>query len=132
MTQQYLLRIISRCVRMPDMIAVETELPRVKLQRVVQEMGGQSAVADVLGVHRSRVSRWLGGDQPDPDNQAKLEGLEFVLARLSRRMAPATARKWLTGLNAHLGNRRPVDLILHNRIAEVLAALEQADLESYA
>ncbi len=114
------------------MIAHETEFPRAKLQRVVDQLGGQSAVADVLGVHRSRVSRWLGGDQPDPDNQAKLEGLEFVLARLSRRMAPATARKWLTGINAHLGHRRPVDLILHNRIAEVLAALEQAELDSYA
>jgi hypothetical protein len=107
-------------------------LSRAKLQRVVDELGGQSAVADVLGVHRSRVSRWLTSDQPDPANQAKLEGLEFVLARLLRLMPPATARKWLTGINAHLGNRRPVDLILRNRVAEVVSALEQADLDAYA
>jgi hypothetical protein len=107
-------------------------LPQTKLHRVVADLGGQSAAAEALGVHRSRVSRWLAGERPDPDNLAKLEGLEFVLARLTRRMPVTTARKWLTGVNAHLGHRRPVDLILHNRIAEVLGAIEQADLDSYA
>jgi hypothetical protein len=59
-------------------------------------------------------------------------GLEFVVTRLRRGFSPATARKWLTGTNAHLGNRQPIDLIAHNRIAEVIAALGQADLDSYA
>jgi transcriptional regulator with XRE-family HTH domain len=112
-------------------IALEA-LPQTKLHRVVADLGGQSAVAAALGVHRSRVSRWLAGERPDPDNLAKLEGLEFVLAQLSRRMSATTARKWLTGVNAELGHRRPVDLILHNRIAEVLGAIEQTDLDSYA
>jgi uncharacterized protein (DUF2384 family) len=44
----------------------------------------------------------------------------------------ATARKWLTGLNAHLGNRRPIDLLAKNRVAEVVAAIEQAEAGSYA
>ena len=47
-------------------------------------------------------------------------------------MTPTTAEKWLTGLNALLGNRRPVDLLRQNRIAEVLAALEQTQSSSYA
>jgi hypothetical protein len=112
-------------------VAVDT-LPLVKLQRVVADLGGQSSAADALGVHRSRVSRWLDGERPDPANQARLEGLEFVLAQLARRLPASTARKWLTGTNAHLGNRRPVDLIAKNRVAEVVAALEQLDLDAYA
>jgi len=114
------------------MEAVAERLTRVKLQRLARELGGQSAVARLLGVHRSRITRWLAGDEPDPRNKAKLDALEFVLARLLQRFSPATARKWLSGTNAHLGNRRPLDLIARNRIAEVIAAIEQADLDSYA
>ena len=54
------------------------------------------------------------------------------LNRLLQHFQPETARKWLAGTNAHLGNARPLDLIARNRFAEVIAAIEQADLDSYA
>jgi hypothetical protein len=114
------------------MQAVQEPLTRAKLRRVVDALGGQSEVARLLHVDRSRVSRWLAGEEPDPANKARLEALEFVLARLLQRFRESTARKWLGGINAHLGNRRPLDLVARNRIAEVLAAIEQADLDSYA
>ena len=107
-------------------------LTGVKLTHLISALGGQSAVARLLGVHRSRVSRWLAGEEPDPRNKARLESLEFILSRLHQHFPPATARKWLSGTNAHLGNRRPLDLIAHNRVAEVIAAVEQAELDSYA
>ncbi|MBI3493112.1 MAG: DUF2384 domain-containing protein [Acidobacteria bacterium] len=112
-------------------VAIE-RLTRVKLRRIAEELGGQSEVARLLHVHRSRVSRWLAGDEPDPRNKAKLEALEFVLARLLQTFAPATVRKWLSATNAHLGHRRPLDLLARNRLSEVIAAIEQADLDSYA
>jgi Putative antitoxin of bacterial toxin-antitoxin system, YdaS/YdaT/Protein of unknown function (DUF2384) len=108
------------------------QLTGVKLKHLISALGGQSTVARLLGVHRSRVSRWLAGEEPDPRNTARLEDLEFVVSRLHRHFPPATARKWLSGINAHLGNRRPLDLIAHHRVAEVIAAVEQADLDSYA
>ena len=114
------------------MSAVAGLATKVKLRRLTQEFGGQSQVARALGVHRSRVTRWLAGDEPDPHNKATLEALEFVLARLLQTLPPATAKKWLSGSNAHLGNRRPLDLIAGRRIAEVLAAIEQDELGSYA
>lgn len=113
-------------------VARSNSLTQAKLARLISIIGSQSAVAGLLGVHRSRVTRWLAGDEPDPHNRAKLEGLEFVVSRLLDRMPLATARKWLKGTNAHLGNRRPVDLVVDNRIAEVLAAIEQAAVDSYA
>ena len=114
---------------MPVAAARATE---AKLHRLIEELGGQSAVARLLGVHRSRITRWRAGDAPDPRNQARLDALEFVLTRLRQRFPAPTARKWLSGINAHLGNRRPLDLVARNRIAEVIAAIEQDDLDSYS
>lgn len=121
-----------RCGIVLTMEVLTEQLTRVKLQRLIRELGGQSAVAGLLGVHRSRITRWLVGEEPDPRNRAKLDALEFVLARLLQTFSPTTARKWLGGINAHLGNRRPVDFIASNRVAEVIGAIEQADLDSYA
>jgi len=114
------------------MSATAERLTRIKLERVIDVLGGQSEVARALGVHRSRVTRWLAGEEPDPGNKARLDALEFITARLLQSYSPATARKWLTGVNAHLGNRSPLYLIVHNRIAEVLAAIEQDELGAYA
>ena len=105
---------------------------KVKLQRVIEVLGGQSEAARLLGVHRSRITRWLAGQEPDPRNKAKLEALEFVVARLLQAFPPDTARDWLLGFNAHLGNRQPLYMIEHNRIAAVIAAIEQDEAGSYA
>jgi len=112
-------------------IPAET-LTQFKLHRVVDAFGGQSEVARLLHVDRSRVSRWMHGEEPDATNKARLEALEYVLSRLLRTMYLSTARKWLTGINAHLRNRRPIDLLARDRVTEVLAALEQDEIGSYA
>ena len=114
------------------MDVLDERLLRAKLQRLAEGLGGQSEVARLLRVDRSRITRWLSGEEPDPRNKARLDGLEYVLARLLQHFPAATARKWLAGTNAHLANQRPMDLIGRNRIAEVIAAIEQADLDSYA
>ena len=106
-------------------------ITKVKLQRVVEVLGGQSAAARLLGVHRSRVTRWLAGQEPDPRNKAKLEALEFVVARLLQVFLPETARDWLTGFHPLLHHHQPLYLIQCNRIAEVLEAIEQDEAGSY-
>lgn len=107
-------------------------LSQAKLRHLADSLGGQSEVARILRVDRSRITRWLTDEAPDPLNQAKLDALEFVLSRLLQHFYPETARKWLVGLNAHLGNRRPIDLIAQNRVAEVIAAIEQDELGAFA
>ncbi|HXG88726.1 MAG TPA: hypothetical protein VNJ02_10350 [Vicinamibacterales bacterium] len=107
-------------------------LSQAKLRHLTDALGGQSEVARILHVDRSRITRWLSNEAPDPQNQAKLDALEFVIARLLQHFYPETARKWLLGINAHLGDRRPIDLIASNRVAEVIAAIEQDELGSYA
>ena len=114
------------------MAVAAPDLTAAKLRRLIETFGGQSEVARLLRVDRSRVSRWLRGDEPDPKNMARLEALEYVLSRLLHTMHPSTARKWLRGFNAHLGNRQPLFLLERGRVADVLAALEQDELGSYA
>ena len=104
----------------------------VKIKRLAEELGGQSQVAAALRVDRAQVTRWLRGARPGQANEARIDALEFVLARLRQALAPGTAVKWLTGVNAHLGNRRPLDLLADERVAEVVAAIEQEQNDSYA
>ncbi len=105
---------------------------RTKLRAITDDLGSQARVARVLGVSPSRVSRWLRTEDPDAANRRKLEGLEFVLGRLLDVYERETAIKWLQGFNAHLRDRRPIDLLAAGRITEVLAALEAEETGAYA
>jgi hypothetical protein len=102
------------------------------LQALSDRLGGQSRVAALLAVDRSRISRWLKREQPDKANQVKIAGLHYIMTRLLKRFHPETAQKWLEGTNAHLQDQRPIDLIRQNRIAEVAFAIEQTETGAYA
>lgn len=105
---------------------------RERIRALTLDLGSQAEVARALGVSRSSVTRWSRGEEPDPANRHKLAGLEFVLGRLLDLFPSETAVKWLNGFNAHLGNRRPIDLVGDGRLAEVLAAVEAEDTGAYA
>ena len=103
-----------------------------KLSALVADFGSQAKVADALQVDRSRVSRWLHGEEPDELNRDKVDGVEYVLSRLTGFYRRDTAIKWLLGFNPHLGNRRPIDLLRNGRVAEVLEAVEAEQAGAYA
>lgn len=105
---------------------------RDKVRAVSKDLGGQARLARVLEVSPSRVSRWIRTEDPDPTNRRKVEGVEFILGRLLEFYDPKTAVKWLQGTNAHLGNRRPIDLLGRGRVAEVLEAVEAEQTGAYA
>ena len=50
---------------------------------------------------------------------------------LLRLYRPETAERWLFGLNPHLRNRRPIDVIRAGETQEVLAALRQERAGSF-
>ena len=95
---------------------------RTKLRALRDDLGSQARVARALGVSPSRVSRWLKAEDPDPQNQQKIEGLEFVLAYLLSFLHPETAVAWLHGHNGFLNNFRPIDMLARGRIIEVIEA----------
>ena len=89
----------------------------LELQMLAERLGGRNRVAILLDVDRSRITRWLKRDMPDLKNQTKIDGLHYIMSRLLRRFKPATAQKWLLGINAFLGDQRPMDLIPARRIS---------------
>jgi transcriptional regulator with XRE-family HTH domain len=66
-----------------------------KVQALSVDFESQAAVADLLGVSRSRVTRWLKGEGIDPLNAEKIDLLELVSASLRRTYELAAARAWL-------------------------------------
>lgn len=107
-------------------------LARQKLVSLVDVLGSQAQVARALEVDRSRVSRWLTEEEPDRENLIKLEAIEFVLSRLMLTYRRPTAVKWLFGVNAHLGDARPIDLLKRGRVSDVLRAIEAEETYAYA
>src|SRR4051812_34413209 len=104
-----------------------------ELQTLAEGFGNQSRIAALLNVDRSSVARWLQKeDKPDEANAERIASLWHVYLKLTRRFHPETAFKWLEGMNAHLGDQRPADLIRKGRITEVLGAIEQDETGAYA
>ena len=105
---------------------------QAKVEALSVDFRSQAAVADLLGVSRSRVTRWLRGAGIDPLNAERVDLLELVWSNLLRLYDPETARSWLFGLNPHLGDRRPIDLLRAGKAEELMRAIRAERAESFA
>jgi transcriptional regulator with XRE-family HTH domain len=104
----------------------------VKVRALSRDFRSGAELADALGVNRSQITRWLKGAGIDPLNAEKIDILELVLSNLLRLYDPEVARAWLFGLNPHLRNRRPIDLVRAGKVEELLSAIRQERAGSYA
>jgi uncharacterized protein (DUF2384 family) len=102
-----------------------------RLDSIASVLGSDAAVAEVLGVSRAQPGRWRGGQAPDPDNRDRIIGLDAVIALLSGFLAESSIPKWLNGVNAHLDNRRPINVLREGRVSDVIAAIEAQKSGAY-
>jgi uncharacterized protein (DUF2384 family) len=103
-----------------------------KIRALKRDFRTGSALADLIGVSRSQVTRWLGGAGIDPLNAEKIDLLELVWSNLLRLYDAETARAWLLGLNPHLGDRRPIDVIRAGRIEDLMRAIRAERADAFA
>jgi uncharacterized protein (DUF2384 family) len=103
-----------------------------KVEALTADFKSAAALADMLGVSRSRVTRWLKGAGIDPSNAEKVDLLELVWSNLLRLYEPGTARSWLFGVNPSLGDRRPIDLIRAGQAEDLLRAIRAERADSFA
>jgi len=103
-----------------------------KVRALSDDLGSQKQLAELLGVDRSRVTRWLRGEGIDQLNADRIDQLEVVMSLAFRTYHPRAVRPWLTGVNPHLGNRQPIWFLRKGRYDEVLAALRQERAGSFA
>ena len=110
---------------MPVAVAKKVEALRVDFRSAAR-------LADMLGVNRSQVTRWLRGAGIDPVNAEKIELLELVWSNLLRLYEREAALAWLFGVNPQLGDRRPIDLIRLGRAEELIRAIRAERADSFA
>jgi transcriptional regulator with XRE-family HTH domain len=103
-----------------------------KVRALSQDLGSQRKLAELLDVSPAQVTRWLKGQGIDDVNADRVDLLEVVMSQLLRLYSPQAASLWLVGLNPHLRDRRPIDMIRHGRAREVLDAIAAGRAGSYA
>lgn len=103
-----------------------------KVRALSSDVGSQRRLAELLDVSPAQVSRWVRGGGIDALNADRVDLLELVMSQLLRLYSPDIAKRWLTGLNPHLHDRRPIDLIRRGRAREVLDAINASRAGSFA
>src|SRR5215831_10503660 len=93
-----------------------------KVEALRADFRSAAQVADMLGVNRAQITRWLRGAGIDPLNAERIDLLELVWSSLLRIYEREAAVSWLFGINPRLGDRRPIDLIRAGRAEELMRA----------
>jgi transcriptional regulator with XRE-family HTH domain len=110
---------------MPVATAAKVEALRADFRSAAQ-------LADLLGVSRSQVTRWLRGAGIDPLNAEKVDLLELVWSSLLRLYDRDAALAWLFGVNPTLGDRRPIDLVRAGRAEDLMRAIRAERSDAFA
>jgi DNA-binding transcriptional regulator YdaS (Cro superfamily) len=103
-----------------------------KVSALSHDFGSQRRLAELLDVSPAQVTRWLRGQGIDDVNAERVDLLELVMSNLLRLYEPRAAASWLTGLNPHLQDRRPIDLIRAGRAEQLLTAIASERAGSFA
>jgi transcriptional regulator with XRE-family HTH domain len=103
-----------------------------KVEALRHDFRSAAELADMLGVSRSQVTRWLRGAGLDPINAQKVELLEMIWSNLLRLYDREAALSWLFGVNPLLGDRRPIDVIRAGRAEDLIRVIRAEYADSYA
>lgn len=119
--------------RQPDRVREAAAGYPSRLEAARRAFPSDAQLAEALGVDRAQVTRWREGrTRPAADVADRLVGLDTVIELLSGYLEPDSIAKWLRGINAHLANRRPLDLLRQGQLSAVIAAIEAMKSDSYA
>ncbi len=103
-----------------------------KVEALRADFRSAAQLADLLGVSRSQITRWLRGAGIDPLNAERIDVLELVWSNVLRLYDRDAALAWLFGINPHLGDRRPIDLVRSGRVEELMRAIRAERSDSFA
>jgi uncharacterized protein (DUF2384 family) len=116
-------------LRYPDRMPIRSAR---KVEALRADFRSAAQVADMLGVNRAQITRWLRGAGIDPLNAERIDLLELVWSSLLRIYDREAAVSWLFGINPRLGDRRPIDLIRAGRAEELMRAIRAERADSFA
>src|SRR5688500_12268353 len=103
-----------------------------KIEALRHDFKTSAQLADLLGVNRSQVTRWLRGAGIDPLNAEKVELLELVWSNLLRIYERDAALSWLFGVKPIRGERRPVAVPRIGRPGDLMRAIRAERSDTFA
>lgn len=106
-------------------------LQAARLASIRRAFPTNNEIAVLLGLDPTAVAAWGREEGLACGEHERLVALVLVVEMLTGDLEPSSIRKWLLGVNGHLGDRRPVDLLRAGRVAAVLAAVEALESGAY-
>jgi uncharacterized protein (DUF2384 family) len=103
-----------------------------KVDALSRDLHSQRRLAELLGVSPAQITRWRRGQGIDDINAERVDLLELVMANLMRVYPVDAVERWLRGVNPHLGDRRPIDLVRGGDARELLDAIAAERAGSFA
>jgi uncharacterized protein (DUF2384 family) len=120
----------QRIVLRPTAITLADVRPL--LVRIVEALGANAA-ARLLGADRAQVSRWRAGTEGiSAEMGRRIVDLHDILTRALRVFDREAAALWLGGSEPLLGGARPIDVLVLQGAAPVIAALDGIAQGAYA
>lgn len=108
-------------------------VPQQRAEFLIEALGSQTRVADLLSVSRSQPGKWSKGQEsPSPESARQLIDLDHVVARVVSWLGPDTTLSWLNGSNAFLDGARPIDVLRLRGSSEVIDAIDAEMSGAYA
>lgn len=95
-------------------------------------LGNRSALAEWAGIHRSQITRAVSGQAIGGEGGWRLTTLAAVVTALLSVFDSEVVPDWLGGLNPHLNDRRPLDVLAEGDVAAVMGAVQAARTGGYA
>ena len=102
-----------------------TSVPQQRAGFLIQALGTQRRVADLLEVSQSQLDKWSKGEEaPSPERARELIDLDHVVARVASSLGSEMTISWLNGSNAFLEGARPIDVLRARGSSEVVNAID--------
>lgn len=124
------LQVGSRRERFTQPLSPEQHIVVGDYHRARRGFASDSQMADVLGVHRTRIAAWKTGRTPDAENAEVLSALAITVDTLLRFLDPEVVPDWLTTEQFEL-HSGPIEALRAGRLAEVLQAANATEHGAY-
>lgn len=103
-----------------------------KVAALSRDLHSQRRLAELLDVDPAQITRWRRGQGIDDVNAERVDLLELVMSNLLRVYPVDAVERWLVGLNPHLGDRRPIDVVRRGDARQLLDAIAAERAGSFA
>jgi hypothetical protein len=125
------LRVGSRRERFTQPLSPDQHMVVGDYHRARRGFASDSQMAEVLGVHRTRIAAWKGGQAPDAGNAKLLSAVAITVDELLHFLDPEVVPDWLTTEQFELGGRTPMEALDDGRLADVLQAVNATEHGAY-